>query len=116
MYKIFSLLVSVGTSVSEKVIDGKKKIESIDGLKFVQNDYISEYGNLMVARDDLMVNLGDNKSKMLLQIHDELIFEVDEGSAEVLAEKFKTIMEDIMTLNIPLKASMNIGDNWSELK
>ena len=55
-------------------------------------------------------------AKMLLQIHDELIFEVDEDEAEVLGEKFKSIMEDIMKLNIPLKASMNIGNNWSELK
>ena len=55
-------------------------------------------------------------AKMLLQIHDELIFEVDENEAEVLGEKFKAIMENIMELNIPLKASMNIGDKWSELK
>ncbi|MDA7816588.1 DNA polymerase I [Sulfurimonas sp.] len=55
-------------------------------------------------------------AKMMLQIHDELIFEVNADEAEVLGEKFKTIMEDIMELNIPLKASMNIGDRWSELK
>ena len=55
-------------------------------------------------------------AKMLLQIHDELIFEVDEGEAELLGERFKTIMEDIMELRIPLKASMNIGDNWGQLK
>jgi len=55
-------------------------------------------------------------AKMLLQIHDELIFEVNEDEAEVLGSRFKGIMEDIMELNIPLKASMNIGDKWSELK
>ena len=55
-------------------------------------------------------------AKMLLQIHDELIFEVDEDEAEVLGERFKGLMEDVITLNVPLKASMNIGNNWSELK
>ena len=55
-------------------------------------------------------------AKMLLQIHDELIFEVDENEAEVLAQKFKSIMESIMELNIPLKVSLNIGNNWNELK
>ena len=55
-------------------------------------------------------------AKMLLQIHDELIFEVDENEAEVLGKRFQTIMENIMELRIPLKASMNIGDNWGELK
>jgi len=53
---------------------------------------------------------------MLLQIHDELIFEVDVAEAETLGNKFREIMENIMVLNIPLKASLNIGDNWSELK
>ena len=55
-------------------------------------------------------------AKMLLQIHDELIFEVDEDEAEILGNRFRDIMEQIMPLNIPLKASMNIGDNWGELK
>lgn len=55
-------------------------------------------------------------AKMLLQIHDELIFEVNEDEAEVLGNRFKEIMQNIMELNIPLKASMNIGNNWSELK
>ena len=55
-------------------------------------------------------------AKMLLQIHDELIFEVDASQAEVLAGRFREIMDSIMELNIPLKASLNIGDNWSELK
>ncbi len=53
---------------------------------------------------------------MLLQIHDELIFEVDAGQAEVLGNRFREIMENIMELSIPLKASMNIGDNWGQLK
>jgi DNA polymerase-1 len=53
---------------------------------------------------------------MLLQIHDELIFEVNAEEAEVLGNKFRDIMDGIMELNIPLKASLNIGDNWSELK
>ena len=55
-------------------------------------------------------------AKMLLQIHDELIFEVDASQAEALGNRFREIMEGIMELNIPLKASMNIGDNWGQLK
>jgi len=55
-------------------------------------------------------------AKMLLQIHDELIFEVDEQEAEFFGNKFKEVMQDIMELNVPLKASMNIGNHWGELK
>jgi DNA polymerase-1 len=53
---------------------------------------------------------------MLLQIHDELIFEVREDKITQLSEKFKTIMETIYTLDIPLECSVSIGDNWGELK
>ncbi len=56
------------------------------------------------------------RAKLLLQIHDELIFEVDEDVADELGKKFQSIMEEIYELHIPLKASLNIGDNWSELK
>ena len=56
------------------------------------------------------------EAKMLLQIHDELIFEVSEDKADMLGEKFQNIMEEIFPLNVPLKASLNIGNNWGELK
>jgi len=55
-------------------------------------------------------------AKMLLQIHDELIFEVNEDEAESLADKFKDVMENIYELNIPLRTSVNIGSHWGELK
>jgi DNA polymerase-1 len=54
--------------------------------------------------------------KMMLQIHDELIFEVNEGDAEAIAREFKEVMESIYTLRIPLKTSVNIGKHWGELK
>jgi DNA polymerase-1 len=53
---------------------------------------------------------------MLLQIHDELIFEVDAEQAEVLASRFQEIMVNIKELRIPLKVSVNIGDHWGQLK
>ena len=55
-------------------------------------------------------------AKMLLQIHDELIFEVDAKEAESLGTRFRDIMEQIVELHIPLKVSLNIGDSWEELK
>lgn len=55
-------------------------------------------------------------AKMLLQIHDELIFEVNERYALELGMRFQEIMQSIMKLNVPLKASLNIGKNWGELK
>ncbi len=65
---------------------------------------------------DTMIRTENLRAKMLLQIHDELIFEVDEDVAEVYASHFVEVMEDIMKLRIPLKTSMHIGSHWGELK
>jgi len=63
-----------------------------------------------------MIKENNINAKMLLQIHDELIFEVNEDEAQTIGAEFQKTMEEIMVLNIPLRASLNIGDNWSELK
>ncbi len=51
-----------------------------------------------------------------LQIHDELIFEIEEEAAERLSARFADIMEHTVELDVPLKTSINIGDRWSDLK
>ncbi|MCD6172698.1 MAG: DNA polymerase I [Sulfurimonas sp.] len=76
----------------------------------------SDLIKLSMNEIDKVIKDENLNAKMLLQIHDELIFEVDENQAEALGNRFKEIMEGIYELNIPLKASMNIGDNWGELK
>lgn len=58
----------------------------------------------------------NNDLNMLLQIHDELIFEVKEELVVEISEKLIYIMENIYKLEVPLKVSVSIGDNWSELK
>ena len=58
----------------------------------------------------------DNDIKMLLQIHDELIFEVRDDKIDLYAKELKSIMENIYKLDIPLKVSVSIGKNWGELK
>ncbi|MBI1729563.1 DNA polymerase I [Candidatus Acetothermia bacterium] len=55
------------------------------------------------------------KATMLLQIHDELIFEVDESHAERCSELVKNTMENVMKLNVPLKADTKVGKNWGEI-
>ena len=53
---------------------------------------------------------------MLLQIHDELIFEIKSDEVEAIALKLKHIMENIMELDVPLVCSVSIGESWGELK
>lgn len=58
--------------------------------------------------------LNDN-SKMLLQIHDELIFEVRDDYIDEFGKNIKNIMENIYTLNVPLVTSLSVAKSWGEL-
>ncbi len=55
-------------------------------------------------------------AKMLLQVHDELLFEVKPDSLEITTKLVKKTMEDCVKLNVPLLVDIGIGDNWMETK
>lgn len=54
------------------------------------------------------------KSKMILQVHDELIFDVYKPELEEIKALVKTKMENAVKLSIPLTVDMGVGDNWLE--
>jgi DNA polymerase-1 len=54
------------------------------------------------------------KARMLLQVHDELIFEVPEGEAEKTAKVVKKVMEGAAHLSVPLTVDTGTGANWDE--
>ena len=56
------------------------------------------------------------ESKLVLQIHDELIFDVKKEELEKIIDIVKYEMENIVTLKVPLKVSTDTGCNWYELK
>lgn len=59
----------------------------------------------------------DNENiKLLLQIHDELVFEVKDEFVEEITFSIKNIMENIYKLNVPLKVSLSVGSSWKDLK
>ncbi|HRP68339.1 MAG TPA: DNA polymerase I [Turneriella sp.] len=55
-------------------------------------------------------------SRMVLQIHDELLFEVEKGEENALEALAREAMENVAKLKVPLKASGALGDNWNECK
>ena len=59
--------------------------------------------------------LGES-ANMILQIHDELIFEVKDEFAVAFGEKIRAIMENVVKLNVPLKTSLSVAKSWGELK
>ncbi|GIW21601.1 MAG: DNA polymerase I [Candidatus Sericytochromatia bacterium] len=69
---------------------------------------------LAMVKIDKYLEESNKSSKMLLQVHDELVFEVYKDELEELKVNVKNIMENIYTLNVPLKVSISIGKNWYE--
>ncbi|MDO5972470.1 DNA polymerase I [Flavivirga aquimarina] len=57
---------------------------------------------------------GDFKTKMLLQVHDELVFDVYKPELETIKTLVKTEMESAYKLEVPLDVDLDIGDNWLE--
>jgi DNA polymerase-1 len=55
-------------------------------------------------------------SRMILTVHDELLFEAPEGEAGAVAEAVRNVMERAMTLAVPLTVDVGIGGNWKEAK
>ncbi|MCX5725731.1 MAG: DNA polymerase I [Candidatus Saganbacteria bacterium] len=58
----------------------------------------------------------DLKSKMILQVHDELVFEVPENEAEEMKKMVKHEMENAIELDVPVKVNIGIGNSWAEAK
>src|SRR5215468_375334 len=67
----------------------------------------------MVRIDAAIENM---QGKMLLQVHDELVFECPPGEVNALSAAVKREMEGVYELNVPLVADTGIGDNWRDAK
>lgn len=60
-------------------------------------------------------NIFNKESKLVLQLHDELVLEVKKEKAKEVGEKLKQVMEKVVALKVPLKVEINIGKNWGEV-
>ena len=56
------------------------------------------------------------KTKMIIQVHDELIFDVPKEELEKVKEVVTEIMDNVIKLNVPLAVDVNYGKNWAEAK
>ncbi len=65
----------------------------------------------MVAVDKAMTE-ANVQSKMILQVHDELVFDVHESEEELMKKLVKTAMEGAIELVVPMEVEMELADNW----
>ena len=65
-----------------------------------------------------MINENSLQAKMLLQVHDELIFEIEESKKDISINKIKNVMENIhlkyKNFKVPLLVEYGSGKNWGE--
>ena len=70
---------------------------------------------LAMLRIDKALQTHSPDTKLLLQIHDELVFEVPEGELEKVHSLVKEAMEGAVKLSLPLRASLETGKSWGEI-
>jgi len=58
----------------------------------------------------------DLSARMIIQVHDELIFEVPQDELEATAPLVKEVMESAYPLRVPLKVDLSVGLNWGEME
>lgn len=71
---------------------------------------------IKLAMNAISAHIRDTPIKMLIQVHDELIFELPQEGAQRHAQKIVEIMNSIYTLKVPLECGFALGENWAELK
>jgi len=68
----------------------------------------------MLAVDTWLLEQNDERIKMTMQVHDELIFEIHQDIVEETTAKLVELMNDAVELSVPLIAEAGIGNNWDE--
>lgn len=68
----------------------------------------------MIKVDDWIAKNASDDVTMMMQVHDELVFEIKEDKIDNYVDTIKALMESAATLNVPLDVEVGIGENWDE--
>ena len=71
---------------------------------------------IAMIRIDEAIRDRDLKSRMTLQVHDELVFEVPENELEIMQSLVREYMEKVHELAVPLQVEIGVGANWRDLQ
>ena len=72
--------------------------------------------NIAMIRIDQKLRTQNLRTKMTLQVHDELLFDVPKEEIEAASALVKQEMENVIRLNVPIVVDIGIGQNWRDLK
>ena len=68
----------------------------------------------MIAVDEWLEQQSEPVVKMIMQVHDELVFEVRADAVDTASAKIRELMESSMTLDVPLRVDIGVGENWEQ--
>ncbi|ORM38418.1 DNA polymerase I [Francisella endosymbiont of Ornithodoros moubata] len=68
----------------------------------------------MIDVNTMILQKYNSEVKMVIQVHDELVFEVKKTKLEEITEKIKAIMEAVVKLNVPLEVNVDAGESWDQ--
>ncbi len=71
---------------------------------------------VMIKLQDMIDEKYNRKAHMLLQIHDEIVFEVEESEIDRFKEDAQDVMINVVKLDVPLKTHISVGNSWDKLK
>lgn len=69
---------------------------------------------LAMNKIERLLKEGGYQTQMLLQVHDELVFEAPETEVDSVSELIKNTMETIVDYDVPFNAEVGVGDNWTQ--
>lgn len=107
--RYFEVLQNNPTSNAGRAAERAAKNHPIQGSA-------AEIIKIAMVRIDEWLDKHGKKTRMVLQVHDELVFEVPEAELDEVVPHLVEIMEGAMTLSVPLKVDAKVGYNWAEME
>ena len=114
-------------SYVETIMGRKRKLNDINSRNAVVRGYAERNAinapiqgsaadiiKLAMINVNDMLKEGNYKSKMLLQVHDELVFDIHKSELENLKILIKERMEAALYISVPLEVEVGMGENWLE--
>ena len=71
---------------------------------------------LAMIKVDAGLREAGSRARMVLTVHDELLFEVPSGEIAATTERVRSLMEQAYPLEVPLKVDVSVGPNWADAK
>jgi DNA polymerase I len=101
-------------NINSKNISIRRAAERVSINAPMQGSAADIIKKAMIAINRLITNNNDLKLKVIMQVHDELVFEVNKDQQQEAIKYIKELMENTTQLSVPLTVDIGSGDNWCE--